>query len=78
MDTIELRSRVHALIDAIKSEELLQRIHDLLTGNDQHATQGVWEQLTEAQRERVLKAYDASFRKGTLSTTEQVMKRRKG
>ena len=77
MTSIELRSRIHALIDAVKSDELLQRIHELLASSGEARGTGIWATMTEAQRERVLKAYAASFDPTNLSTTEDVMKRRK-
>jgi hypothetical protein len=78
MSPIELRDRVHSLIDAVKSEELLQRIHDLLAGSGEGMGSGVWASMTEAQRERVLVAYASSLDPSKLSSTEEVMKRRKG
>ena len=77
MTSLELRSRLHALIDSLKSEELLQRVHDLLEGSGEARGVGVWASMTDAQRERVLKAYASSLDPQNLSTTEEVMKRRK-
>lgn len=77
MMSLELRSRLHALIDPLKSEELLQRVHDLLAGSGQGKGEGVWASLSEAERERVLKAYSTAMDPRTLSSTEEVMKRRK-
>lgn len=61
MTSLELRSRLHALIDSLKSEELLQRVHDLLAGSGEGNREGVWAILSEAERERVLKAYASSL-----------------
>lgn len=77
MTSIELRTRLHSLIDSLKSEELLQRVHDLLASNGHAQGEGVWATMSDAQRERVMKAYDASFDPKELSSTEEVMKRRK-
>jgi hypothetical protein len=78
MNTTELRSRLHLLIDSLKSDELLQRVHDLLSHSDEAKGEGVWNSMTDAQRERVLKAYASSLDPRNLSTTEEVLKRRKG
>lgn len=78
MSTLELRSRLHELIDATKSEEFLQRLYELLSGQEKEQGTGVWSSLSEADRERVLKAYSTSLDPRNLSTTEAVMKRRKG
>ena len=77
MTSLELRSRLHALIDSLKSEELLQRVHDLLAGSGEGKGEGVWASLTEAERERVLNAYSTAMDPRKLSSTEEVMKRRK-
>lgn len=77
MTSLELRTRIHSLIDTVKSDELLRRIHELLEGSGEATGAGVWGSMSEAQRERVLKAYAASFDPASLSTTEEVMKRRK-
>lgn len=71
MSALELRTRVHSLIDAVQSEELLQRIHDLLSGGGEAKGGGVWATMTEGQRERVLKAYASSFDASNLSSTEE-------
>lgn len=77
MTSLELRSRLHALIDSLKSEELLQRVHDLLEGSGEATGEGVWASMSDIQRERVLKAYASSLDPQNLSSTEEVMKRRK-
>jgi hypothetical protein len=78
MTSLELRSRLHALIDSLKSEELLQRVHDLLAGSGEGKGEGVWATLSEAERERVLKAYSTAMDSRKLSSTDEVMKRRRG
>ena len=78
MSPLELRTRVHSLIDAVKSDELLQRIHDLLAGSGEARGEGVWASMTDAQRERVMVAYASSLDPRNLSSTDEVMKRRKG
>lgn len=77
MDIRELRSRFHELIDATKSEEFLQCLYELLRGQEKGEETGVWSSLSEADRERVLKAYSTALDPRNLSTTEAVMKRRK-
>lgn len=77
MTALELRSRLHTLIDQLKNEELLQRLYDLLAHAGERADKGVWGELGEAERERVLKAYSTAMEADNLSTTDAVMKRRK-
>lgn len=77
MSTLELRSRLHELIDATKSDELLQRLYELLHGWASDKESAVWATLTEADRNRVLKAYATAMDPRKLSATEDVLKRRK-
>lgn len=77
MSTLELRSRLHEPIDATKSEELLQRLYELLHGWGGEKESGVWSNLTEEESTRVLKAYSTAMDPRNLSTTEDVLKRRK-
>ena len=76
MTSLELRSRLHALIDSLKSEELLQRVHDLLADSGEGKGEGVWATLSETERERVLKAYSTAMDSRKLSSTEEVIARR--
>ena len=77
MTTTELRSKLHTMIDSLKSEDLLQRVHDLLAGGGEVRGEGVWATMSEDQRQRVLKAYATSFDATKLASTKEVMKRRK-
>ena len=77
MTAIELRSKLHALIDSLQNEETLKRMHDLLVGSSNTRDKSAWSTMTEEQKERVLKAYETSFDVGKLSTTDQVLKRGK-
>lgn len=76
MTFLELRSRLHTLIDSLKSDELLQRVHDLLAGSGEGKGEGVWATLSEAERERVLKAYSTAMDPRMLSSTDEVIARR--
>ncbi len=77
MSTVELRTRLHTLIDSLNNEELLQRVHDLLAGSGEARGEGVWAAMTDEQGERVLKAYASSMDPRNLSATEEVLKRRR-
>jgi hypothetical protein len=48
-----------------------------LEGSGEAKGEGVWASMSDVQRERVLKAYASSLDPQNLSSTEEVMKRRK-
>lgn len=75
MTTLELRRRLHELIDGLEGDQLLEQIYELLSGVQQG--QGVWADLSEAERQRVLRSYRSALTGKGLSTTEEVMRRRR-
>lgn len=72
----ELRTRLHALIDQVKSDELLRRLQELLTRSKEAEENGIWSTLTTEQQEQVMKAYASSFDLTGLKPTSEVLKRR--
>ncbi len=74
--SIELRTRLHALIDQVKSDELLRRLQDLLTRSKDAEEKGIWSTLTAEQQDQVMKAYASSFDLSGLKPTSQILKRR--
>ena len=77
MSSLDLRTRLHSLIDAVKSEELLQRLDELLSRSNEMESAGVWAGMSEAQRERVMTAYRSSLDASNLIPTAEALKRRK-
>lgn len=73
MITPELRRRLHALSDGLEGDHLLEQIYELLSGMQQG--QGIWADLSEAERQRVLRSYRSALTGKGLSTTEEVMSR---
>jgi dihydrodipicolinate synthase/N-acetylneuraminate lyase len=59
-------------VDAIQNEAFLKRIHDLLSSIGTGGSAGVWASLTDEQRERVLKAYEASAEDANLRPADEV------
>ena len=74
--SIELRARLHALIDQIKSDELLHRLQERLTRSKEAEEKGIWSTLTVEQQEQVMKAYASSFDLTGLKPTSEILKRR--
>ncbi len=74
--SIELRARLHALIDQVKSDELLHRLQELLTRSNEMEERGIWPTLTAEQQEQVMKAYASSFDLSGLKPTAEILKRR--
>ena len=74
--SIELRARLHALIDQVKSDELLRRLQELLTRSKEAEENGIWSTLTVDQQEQVMKAYASSFDLTGLKPTSEILKRR--
>ena len=60
MGTVELKTNIHKIVDGIQSEQLLQTIYDFLKTRESSKPGGLWEKLTEEQKQEVLLAYDES------------------
>ncbi|MBK9276469.1 MAG: hypothetical protein IPM49_18295 [Flavobacteriales bacterium] len=73
MNTTALRDRLHALVDSIRNEALLSRVHELLASAV--GDSGVWSALTVEQQERVLRAHEASKDPANLRASEEVLRR---
>lgn len=75
MTTPELRQRLHELIDGLEGEHLLEQVYELLSGAQQD--RGVWADLSEEEKQQVLRSYGSALTGKGLSTTEEVMRRRR-
>lgn len=77
MSTTALKSNIHKIVEGIESEQLLQAICDFLKVRETSSSGGVWDSLTEEQRQEVLLAYDESEDENNLVDREMVFKRGK-
>ena len=60
MTTVELRARVHQIIDRIQNEELLQAVHDFLRNRENSKTGELWASLTKEQKAELMVSFDES------------------
>jgi hypothetical protein len=60
MSAAELKSNIHKIVDNIQSEQLLQSLHYFLKTRAVKETDGIWNSLTDEQRQEVLLALDES------------------
>ena len=74
MGTIELKSNLHKLVDRIEDERLLRAIYSFLDNRENSEDGRMWKQLTEEQRQEVLRAYDESEDDANLLDDEDVWK----
>ena len=77
MSTTALKSNIHKIVEGIESEQLLQAIYDFLKVRETSSSGGVWDSLSEEQRQEVLLAYDESEDENNLVDREMVFKRGK-
>ncbi len=69
---MKIKDDFHHLIDSIEDEQLLQHYYRLIRGtkNDENGT--LWNNLSAAEKEELLIAYDESFDNKNLLSHEQV------
>lgn len=77
METIELKSNLHKIIDQIQNEQLLQSLYDFLKENDSSKTGHSWNTMTVEQKQEVLLAYKESEDENNLIARENIFYRPK-
>ena len=77
METIELRSNIHKIVDRIQNEQLLQTIYDFLKVREENKPGAIWESLTLEQKQEVLLAYQESEDEDNLIDREKLFSRAK-
>ena len=60
MNSIELKTNIHNIVDLIQSEQLLRTLYDFLKIREKDTSGSLWESLTETQKQEVLLAYEES------------------
>lgn len=71
MNTIELKSEIHKIIDRIESNELLQSLHDFLKVKEKSTPGSLWNSLSEEQKEEVFLSFEESEDENNLITRDQ-------
>lgn len=72
-----MRSGIHEIVDRIQNEQLLQTLYDFLKVRESHKPGGLWNSLTEEQKQEVLLAYEESEDETNLVDREEVFKKAK-
>ncbi len=67
MKTVELRSNLHQLIDTIQDDSLLESLFEFLNENQNTQPGKLWNDLSQAQRQEILDAYEESENEENLS-----------
>lgn len=60
MGTVELKSNLHKLVDRIEDERLLRAIYSFLEKREKSEDGQMWKQLTDEQKQEVLRAFEES------------------
>ena len=68
-----MKSNLHALIDGIDNQELLQSIYEILDARKHGKNGSLWDSLTDDQKNEVLEAFDESEREENLIPHAQVL-----
>lgn len=72
MGTIELKSNIHQIVDEIQSEQLLKTIYDFLKIRENSQSSGVWNILTQEQKQEVLLAYEEAEDENNLIDRKKI------
>jgi hypothetical protein len=76
MNTIELKSNIHKIVDEIQNEQFLKSLYDFLLVKESNTKSKFWSSLTETQKQDILTAYEESKNKKNLISREEFFKKR--
>jgi hypothetical protein len=74
METIELRSSIHKIVDRLESEQLLKTLYDFLKVQETQKSGSSWSTLTDEQRQEIILAYEESEDEENLINANEVFK----
>lgn len=60
METLELKSNIHKIVDAIQNEQVLQTLYDFLKLKEFEKDGSLWKSLNDEQKQEVMLAYEES------------------
>ncbi len=60
MGTVELKSKLHEILDKIENEQLLRSIYDFLKQRETAVEGQIWKSLSEEQKKEVYLSYAES------------------
>lgn len=73
MSISELKNLIHGLVDKSENKYLLEMIHNLFSFSESDSGDNIWLNLTDKQRELILKAFGQSESESNLMSHNSVM-----
>lgn len=74
MSTVELKSNIIKLVGDIQNDELLESLLEFLSKRKDSASGDMWSDLTTAQKQEVLDAYQESEDEKNLEAKDQLFR----
>lgn len=75
MNTSELKTSLHSFIDQIDNIAILEDYYNELKSLIKSPVSGIWDRLSDEQRQEVLLSFDESNDENNLIDNSEVMKR---
>ncbi len=75
METVDLKSNLHQILDKIDNEQLLRSIYEFLKEREDSYAGQIWNSLTEQQKKEVYQSYEESEHDENLKSWEDVKKK---
>ncbi len=75
MSINELKNLIHGLVDKSENKYLLEAVYGLFSFSSTVAGETIWKNLTDKQRELILKAFDESESEDNLLNHSTVISR---
>lgn len=74
MESVNIKSGLHKLIDNIQNVELLESLYEILSSRSESSHKSIWTTMTAQQKQEVLDAYKESEDPNNLISHEQVLR----
>ena len=75
MESVDLKSSIHQIIDRIESEQLLTTIYDFIKLRENEKDSPIWQLLSTDQKQHVLASYEESEDDSNLIDAKDVFKK---
>ena len=75
MNSADLKSSIHKIVDCTENERLLQAIYDFLGNSEANRLGQLWESLTAKEKEEVLLSFEESEDDSNLIDRDELFKK---
>lgn len=73
MGVSDLKVNIHLIVDENENESILQTLFEFLSGRKNDGQSSFWQELSDAQKQEILLAFDESEKEENLIEKDQLL-----